>query len=78
MCVVFIWITIVLQSCFKFNTNTQITPKTPGFKANPTDNDVIHCAVFVLDATTLEVLSSKIIEKMKGFQNLMNQKGKSH
>ncbi|XP_060585145.1 interferon-induced protein 44-like [Ruditapes philippinarum] len=64
-----------IPNYYQFNTNTQITPKTPGFKANPTDNDVIHCAVFVLDATTLEVLSSKIIEKMKGFQNLMNQKG---
>ncbi|XP_060585696.1 interferon-induced protein 44-like [Ruditapes philippinarum] len=64
-----------IPNYYQFNTNTQITPKTPGFKVNPTDNDVIHCAVFVLDATTLEVLSSKIIEKMKGFQNLMNQKG---
>ncbi|XP_053391220.1 interferon-induced protein 44-like isoform X2 [Mercenaria mercenaria] len=58
-----------------FNPTTLISPKTPGFKASPTTNDVIHCAVFVLDATTLEVLSTKIIEKMKGFQNLMNQKG---
>ncbi|XP_053391218.1 interferon-induced protein 44-like isoform X1 [Mercenaria mercenaria] len=64
-----------IPNYYQFNPTTLISPKTPGFKASPTTNDVIHCAVFVLDATTLEVLSTKIIEKMKGFQNLMNQKG---
>lgn len=37
---------------------------------------MIQCAVFVLDATTLEVLSTKLLEKIKSFQTLMNQKGK--
>ncbi|XP_045161344.2 interferon-induced protein 44-like [Mercenaria mercenaria] len=64
-----------IPSYYQFNPTTVINPKTPGFKVNPSANDVIHCAVFVLDATTLEVMSSKIIEKMKGFQDLMNQKG---
>jgi hypothetical protein len=36
---------------------------------------MITCAVFVLDATTLEVMSAKITEKMKSFQTLMNQRG---
>ncbi|XP_060566680.1 interferon-induced protein 44-like [Ruditapes philippinarum] len=64
-----------IPNYYQFNPTTQITPKTPGFIACPTADDVIHCAVFVLDASTLEILTSKIIEKMKAFQNIMNQKG---
>jgi hypothetical protein len=59
----------------KFNPAKPITPKSHGFKANPKPDDMITCAVFVLDATTLEVMSAKITEKMKSFQTLMNQRG---
>lgn len=57
------------------NSSTPISPKIPGFKPNPTANDQIHCVVFVLDSTTLEVISPKLVEKIKRFQLLMNEKG---
>ncbi|XP_053376730.1 interferon-induced protein 44-like [Mercenaria mercenaria] len=64
-----------IPNYYQFNPAKPINPKSQGFKANPTPDDMVTCAVFVLDATTLEVVSSKLIEKMKSFQTLMNQKG---
>ncbi|XP_060601907.1 interferon-induced protein 44-like isoform X2 [Ruditapes philippinarum] len=63
-----------MPNYYQFHPTIQITLKAPGFNANPTANDVIHCAVFVLDATTLEILTPKIIEKIKAFQRIMHQK----
>ncbi|XP_060559569.1 interferon-induced protein 44-like [Ruditapes philippinarum] len=60
---------------YEFNPTRPITPESPGFKSDPTGNDKVHCAVFVIDSTTLEVLSTKIVEKMKGLRGVMNQKG---
>lgn len=60
---------------YKFNPTSPINSKTAGFKSDPSNNDRIHCTVFVLDSTTLDVLSTKIVEKMKGFRGLMNDKG---
>ncbi|XP_053388647.1 interferon-induced protein 44-like [Mercenaria mercenaria] len=59
---------------YQFNPTSPITPKVQGFKTHPTTEDTVHCAVFVIDATTLDVLSTKVMEKIKGFQNLMNQR----
>ncbi|XP_060600190.1 interferon-induced protein 44-like, partial [Ruditapes philippinarum] len=64
-----------IPNYYQFNPAKPITPKSHGFKANPKPDDMITCAVFVLDATTLEVMSAKITEKMKSFQTLMNQRG---
>ncbi|XP_053376723.1 interferon-induced protein 44-like [Mercenaria mercenaria] len=64
-----------IPNYYQFNPAKPINPKSQGFKANPSPDDMTTCAVFVLDATTLEVLSTKLIEKMKSFQTLMNQKG---
>ncbi|XP_045166459.2 interferon-induced protein 44-like [Mercenaria mercenaria] len=63
---------------YEFNPTLPISPKSPGFKSDPSTNDVVHCAVFVLDSTTLEVLSTKLVEKMKGLRGLMNQKRIPH
>ncbi|KAL4224202.1 Interferon induced protein 44 [Mactra antiquata] len=60
---------------YQFNPATPITPNTNGFISKPTLEEKIHCVVFVLDSTTVEVLPDKIIQKMKSFQTLMNQKG---
>ncbi|XP_060596265.1 interferon-induced protein 44-like [Ruditapes philippinarum] len=60
---------------YEFNPTKPITPESSGFKSDPTGNDQVHCSVFVVDSTTLEVLSTKIVEKMKGLRGLMNQKG---
>ncbi|XP_053376735.1 interferon-induced protein 44-like [Mercenaria mercenaria] len=60
---------------YQFNPASPISEDTDGFVRNPTPNDKVHCVVFVMDSTTLEVLPTKIIQKMKSFQSLMNQKG---
>ncbi|XP_053373899.1 interferon-induced protein 44-like [Mercenaria mercenaria] len=60
---------------YLFNKKSPLTPKTESFKNEPTIRDMIHCVVFVLDATTLDVLSSDVLEKMKNFQTLMNERG---
>jgi hypothetical protein len=61
---------------FQFNPAAPITPDIDGFIPHPGPDDKVHCVVFVVDATTLEVLPSKILQKLKSFQTLMNQKGK--
>ncbi|XP_053376755.1 interferon-induced protein 44-like [Mercenaria mercenaria] len=60
---------------YQFNPAAPISQETDGFIAKPTLEDKVHCVVFVMDSTTLEVTPTKIIQKMKSFQTLMNQKG---
>jgi hypothetical protein len=61
---------------FQFNKEETVTPKEDRFQTGPTQ-DRIHCVVIVLDATTLDVVSDKVIEKIKKFQRLMNERGKA-
>ncbi|XP_053399729.1 interferon-induced protein 44-like [Mercenaria mercenaria] len=60
---------------YQFNPAAPISQETEGFIVKPTLEDKVHCVVFVLDSTTLEVTPTKIIQKMKSFQTFMNQKG---
>ncbi|XP_060584187.1 interferon-induced protein 44-like [Ruditapes philippinarum] len=62
-------------SKLQFNPATPISTDHDGYISKPTLEDKVHCVVFVLDSTTLEVLPAKILQKMKSFQTLMNQKG---
>ena len=59
----------------QFNPATPISPETTWFISKPSVGEKIHCVAFVMDATTLDVVSSKILHKIKQFQSLMNQKG---
>jgi hypothetical protein len=43
-----------------------VTGKADQFETGPTQ-DRIHCVVIVLDATTLDLVSDKVIEKIKRF-----------
>ncbi|XP_045161383.1 interferon-induced protein 44-like [Mercenaria mercenaria] len=60
---------------YQFNPASPISAETDGFVDKPTLEDKVHCVVFVMDSTTLEVTPAKIIQKIKSFQTLMNQKG---
>ncbi|XP_060581092.1 interferon-induced protein 44-like isoform X2 [Ruditapes philippinarum] len=62
-----------IQNFHLFNQEETVTPKDDQFETGPTQ-DRIHCVVIVLDATTLDVVSDKIIEKIKKFQRLMNER----
>lgn len=62
-----------IQNFHLFNQEETVTPKADQFQTDPTQ-DRIHCVVIVLDATTLDVVSDKVIEKIKKFQRLMNER----
>ncbi|XP_060589507.1 interferon-induced protein 44-like [Ruditapes philippinarum] len=62
-----------IQDFHLFNQEKELTPKADKSKVEPTKNR-IHCVIFVLDATTLDTVSEKVIEKMKQFQRLMNER----
>ncbi|XP_071162518.1 interferon-induced protein 44-like [Mytilus edulis] len=64
-----------LPDRFQFNPSAPVTPDTAGFVAKPQFADKIHCVVFVIDGSTVDVMPEKVIEKMKGFQIHMNQRG---
>ncbi|XP_053373685.1 interferon-induced protein 44-like isoform X2 [Mercenaria mercenaria] len=63
-----------LPNFYLFNRKSPFTSKADNFEEDPTTQDRIHCVVFVLDATTLDVVSSKVVEKMKNFQRIMNER----
>lgn len=52
-----------------------VTSDITGFVTTPQLADKIHCVVFVIDGSTVDVMPEKVIEKMKGFQIHMNQRG---
>ncbi|XP_076099515.1 interferon-induced protein 44-like [Mytilus galloprovincialis] len=64
-----------LPDRFQFNPSAPVTPDITGFVATPQFADKIHCVVFVIDGSTVDVMPAKVIEKMKGFQIHMNQRG---
>ncbi|XP_071162520.1 interferon-induced protein 44-like [Mytilus edulis] len=64
-----------LPDRFQFNPSAPVTPDITGFVSTPQFADKIHCVVFVIDGSTVDVMPEKVIEKMKGFQIHMNQRG---
>ena len=51
--------------------------ENPKFINNPNLENKIHCVAFVIDSSSVEVMSDKILGKMKDLQVRMNQRGKS-
>ncbi|XP_060580067.1 interferon-induced protein 44-like [Ruditapes philippinarum] len=62
---------------YQFNPSTPISPDTTGFVASPTLNHKIHCVCFIMDGTTVSVMSEKMLEKIKALQSKVRQKGLS-
>ncbi|XP_060083036.1 interferon-induced protein 44-like [Ylistrum balloti] len=60
---------------YKFNPAVPLTPDTIGFVKNPKLADRIHCVVFVLDGSTVDVTPDKVMERIKSMQMRMNQRG---
>jgi len=52
-----------------------VTSDTAGLVASPQLSDQIHCVVFVIDGSTVDVMPEKVIENIKTLQSRMNQKG---
>ncbi|XP_062610137.1 interferon-induced protein 44-like [Saccostrea cucullata] len=60
---------------YVFNPSVPLTPDTPGFIKAPKLKDQMHCVAFVVDASTVDVMSDKMLEKIRKFQTHMNQRG---
>ena len=62
---------------FQFNPSVSINPDIHGFKRTPTLDDKIHCVCFVIDGSTVNVLSEKMLERIKAIKSKIHQKGKA-
>ncbi|XP_033753557.1 interferon-induced protein 44-like [Pecten maximus] len=60
---------------YKFNPALPLSPDAIGFIKNPTLSDKIHCVAFILDASSVDVLPQKVMERFKSLQTRMNQRG---
>ncbi|KAL3875156.1 hypothetical protein ACJMK2_038084 [Sinanodonta woodiana] len=60
---------------YQFNPSSPITTDIPGFIDRPELKDKIHCVVFVLDGSTVDVFPQTILDKIKQVQIRMNKTG---
>jgi hypothetical protein len=59
----------------QFNPSAPVTSETAGLVTSPQLSDQIHCVVFVIDGSTVDVMPERVIEKMNTLQKRMNQRG---
>ncbi|XP_053403864.1 interferon-induced protein 44-like [Mercenaria mercenaria] len=59
---------------YQFNPSKPISPDVSGFVSTPTMDDKIHCVCFVIDGSTVTVMSEKMLEKIKSLQTKVCQK----
>ncbi|XP_067682043.1 interferon-induced protein 44-like [Haliotis asinina] len=64
-----------VENGFQFNPLTKLGPDTRGYRKSPSFGDTAHCVVFVVDASTVDVFSDKILEVVKEFQESVNARG---
>eukprot|EP00105_Crassostrea_gigas_P032065 XP_011454941.1 PREDICTED: interferon-induced protein 44-like [Crassostrea gigas] len=60
---------------YQFNPLVPFTPDTPGYIKDPNLKDKIHCVAFVIDGSTVDVMSDKVQKQMKDLQVRMNHRG---
>ncbi|KAH3817461.1 interferon-induced protein 44-like [Dreissena polymorpha] len=60
---------------YEFNPALPITSETHGFVEKPSFADKIHCVAFVVDASCIEGMPPKLVEKIISIQEIMNHKG---
>lgn len=59
----------------QFNPFTKLVSDTQGYRKSPSFGDTAHCVVFVVDASTVDVYSDKILHVVKEFQETANARG---
>lgn len=64
-----------LPNHYTFNPVEKASTKTPGFVKEPSVSDRMHVVVFVLDGSTLDVLSEGVVTKLKEIKNLVVDRG---
>lgn len=52
-------------------------PDSHGCSKDPDLKDKIHCVAFVIDGSTIDVISDKVQTQMKDLQVRMNHRGKT-
>ncbi|XP_033754641.1 interferon-induced protein 44-like [Pecten maximus] len=60
---------------YKFNPSVPLTPDAMGFVKIPSLSDRMHCVVYVMDASTVDVIPEKVMERIKSMQTRINQRG---
>uniref|UniRef100_K1Q7G6 Interferon-induced protein 44-like protein n=1 Tax=Magallana gigas TaxID=29159 RepID=K1Q7G6_MAGGI len=60
---------------YVFNPSLPLSSDIPGFIKAPKLKDRIHCVAFVLDASSVDIMSEHMLEKIKKLQTAMNQRG---
>uniref|UniRef100_A0A8W8M6I3 TLDc domain-containing protein n=1 Tax=Magallana gigas TaxID=29159 RepID=A0A8W8M6I3_MAGGI len=60
---------------YQFNPLVPFTPDTPGYIKDPNMKDKIHCVAFVIDGSTVDVMSDTVQKRMKDLQVRMNHRG---
>ncbi|XP_062610576.1 interferon-induced protein 44-like isoform X2 [Saccostrea cucullata] len=50
---------------YQFNPASNATPKVQGFLKNPKIEDRIHCVTFVIDASTIDVITDSVLHHIK-------------
>ncbi|KAJ7332561.1 hypothetical protein JRQ81_014741 [Phrynocephalus forsythii] len=58
---------------YQFNSNEAMHPNAPGYIKSPSLKDQIHCLVFVIDASNVEILPEKIERKLKEIRQKANE-----
>nr|XP_022301480.1 interferon-induced protein 44-like isoform X1 [Crassostrea virginica] len=60
---------------YQFNPMVPFTYHTPGYIKNPALENKIHCVAFVIDGSTVDEMSDKILKQLKDLQITVNQRG---
>ncbi|KAK3105955.1 hypothetical protein FSP39_009431 [Pinctada imbricata] len=60
---------------YMFNPSVPVSSEVAGFVSCPKLKDRIHVVAFVVDASTVDVMPEKVLERMKSLQVRMNQRG---
>ncbi|XP_052679954.1 interferon-induced protein 44-like [Crassostrea angulata] len=63
---------------YMFEVDSTVSKKILGFVKEPTVKDRIHVVVFVLDGSTLDVLSEGVVSKLKDIKSVVVDRGIPH
>lgn len=69
-------LTIFYMFLSQFNPSMPIQPDSPHFHKSPGLKDKIHCVVYVIDISKVNLLSEKMVDKFAVFRRKTNQLGK--
>ncbi|XP_077189348.1 interferon-induced protein 44-like [Paroedura picta] len=57
---------------YQFISSSTIQPNAPGYVRNPTLKDRIHCVVFVIDGSKVEILPENLVAKLREIRRKAN------